>query len=196
MKRLAIITISSLLLFSCESGDKARTSDSDSAKTDTGTVKAAAPKSDSADVKGDSASNTAWKYSDKDDKMTSKKKYYAEIDANETLDFKFPYDGGSTATLTIRNSDTGNEAMLSVSKGQFITGVDGTTIKIRFDNEQAATFNASSSSDGSSDLIFIENAKKLVKKIKTAKQIIIQAEFYDAGLREMTFNVAGFTWEH
>ena len=36
-----------------------------------------------------------WLYSDEEDKMTSKKKYYAQLIANDELMFDFPYNGGS-----------------------------------------------------------------------------------------------------
>lgn len=143
------------------------------------------------------ATTSKWSYSDDVDKMTSKKRYFASVDANELINFPAPYDGGSTATLTIRNMGEGNEATLSVSKGQFNTSsVDGGSIKVRFDDAQPITFTTSEPSDGSSELAFIELPNKLIKKLKTAKKIIIQAEFYDSGFQTMEFNTDGFKWEH
>lgn len=178
MKYFSIIAIAVLLLSSCDSGGKASSSGVDSTS-----------------INSDSADNGAWDYSESEDEMTSKKIFSAELMANETLYFSPPYDGRSKASLIIRNSGSGNDALLSVSKGQFITR-DGTTVKIKFDSAQPVTFNTSSPSDGSTNAIFIENTKKLIKKIKSAKKIKIQAEFYDDGLKIMTFDVAGFKWTH
>ncbi|WP_345954115.1 hypothetical protein [Mucilaginibacter sp. PAMB04168] len=141
-------------------------------------------------------SSTKWNYTNEVDKMTSKKKYFASIDSDNQLDFEFPYDGGSTASILVRKQDNSNEVLLSVSKGQFIVGIDGGTVKVRFDDNKAMTFPCSEPSSGSSDLIFIGNEKKFIKNLKTAKKLLIQAEFYEAGLKEMEFSTAGFKWDH
>ena len=51
---------------------------------------------------GDNAPSSGWTYSEDEDKMTSKKTYYASIEAHESLEFDFPYNGGCTATLYVR----------------------------------------------------------------------------------------------
>jgi len=154
-------------------------------------------KVDTGKIKQSTENSTKWTFTEDEDKMTSKKKYYASIDANDELQLKFPYDGGSTPTLLIRYKDGENNAILSVTKGQFISNVvDGESIKIRFDNDQPVSFNCSSPSDGSSNMLFINSTKKLMNKLKTSKKIIIQAEFYDNGLQLMEFDVDGFKWSH
>jgi hypothetical protein len=195
MKKFTFLALI-LFAFSCDSNDKAISSSSDSTKTDTSTSKKLESKSDSSVTESQDSEKPKWEYSEKEDKMTNKTNYYASIDANELLDFPFPYDGGSTASLNIRKTSTGNEAILQVSKGQFITDVEGTEVKIKFDSEQPTTFNCSSSSDGSTNVLFINSTNKLIKKLKTAKKIIIQAEFYESGSKEMEFDVTGFTWAH
>lgn len=166
--------------------DSAAAQPAPAAKADTAKATAAS---------GSGSGKSKWTYKEETDKMTSKTNYYAFIDANELLNFPAPYDGGQTATLTVRKQSGASEVTLSITKGQF-TNVDGGKVQIRFDDAQPVSFPTSEPSDGSSDVIFINNASKLIKKLKTANKVIIQAEFYEAGLKTMEFDVKDFKWEH
>jgi hypothetical protein len=128
--------------------------------------------------------------------MSSGKKYYASIDSDNSIDFEFPYDGGSTGSITVRNTDHKNEVMVGISKGQFNSGVDGTAVRVRFDDKKAVPFDCGEPSDGSSDVLFIESPKKFITMLKASKKVIIQAEFYDSGLKEMEFDTKDFKWNH
>jgi len=200
-KTLALITIATVL-YSCSSSSNSSSKDSvgvDASKavvrkpdSTQGAAKDTTAKTDS--QASSVINNKTWTYHQEVDKMTSKTNYFAAINATEELQFESPYDGGSTPTLTVRNSGNGNEVVLNISKGQF-TNVDG-GVQIKFDSAQPVKFSASEPSDGSSDVIFINNASKLIKKIKASSKIIIQAEFYESGVKTMEFNVAGLKWEH
>ena len=140
---------------------------------------------------------SAWNYSDEEDKMTSKKIYFASIDANDQLYLRAPYDGGVTATLTIRRRNGENNAYISVSKGQFITHLlDGQPVKIRFDSTRAETYYCSPASDGDSRILFINSANRAIARLKKAKKVIVEAELYDNGYQEIEFNTAGFKWDY
>ena len=145
----------------------------------------------------DTAKKETWQYSDEDDKMTSIKTYFAQVDANEELLFDFPYDGGSTASIFIRNKEKSNNVMLRVSKGQFICSPSsGCTIRIRFDDTKAETFECSEPSDYDPTTLFINSASRFIKKCKNSKKMIVEAEFYRAGLKQMEFNIEGLKWDH
>lgn len=156
-------------------------------------------------VSGSSSTTTtetipsAWKYSEEEDKMTSKKNFYAQVDAKDELDFKFPYNGGSVATLGIIKRSTGATDMaLSVTKGQIMAahGLGNGKISIRFDDSAAQTMGVTGAADGSSNIVFFQGAPKLLAKLKTAKRVFIQAEFFDNGSAVMEFNTAGLEWNH
>lgn len=181
---IALIVIANL-------GDNDKTSNSATSTTDVakdekqGLVDAELPKEDV----------TKWQFQEDVDKMTSKTVKYASIDANEELEFKFPYDGGSVASLTIRKKDGSNDIYLSVSKGQFNGTYDGGQVRIKFDEEQPKKFSFTAPSDNSSDVIFINSTKAIISKLKTSKKIIIEAEFFNEGNRQIEFDVSGFKWE-
>ena len=138
-----------------------------------------------------------WTYSEKEDKMTSSQTHYAEIEANEVLRFGFPYDGGSTATLTLRTKNKSNKDIyLRISKGQFKSDSGGGSVKIRFDDNTAKNYSYSEASDGSSDIIFLNNVNSITEKLKKSKVVLIQVEFYQEGLRTIEFYTEGLNWEH
>jgi hypothetical protein len=138
-----------------------------------------------------------WTYYEKEDKMTSSKTHFAEIEANEVLRFGFPYDGGSIATLTLRTKNKSNKDIyLRVSKGQFKSDSDGGSVKIRFDDNTAKNYSYSESSDGSSDIIFLNNVNSITEKLKKSKVVLIQVEFYQEGLRTIEFYTEGLNWEY
>jgi len=192
MKKLLFLA-GALFIVSCNSNQK--TGSNDSTKSDS------AKKTTAAETAGKETSgadsSTMWSYTSDTDKMTSKLSYNASISATNQLQFDAPYDGGSTASIFIRNKNGKNDVMLSIDKGQFISDiVNGTKINIRFDSDPAITFTGLEPSDGSTTLLFIEETKKFLTHAKKAKKMIVQAEFYESGLREMEFNVAGLKWDH
>ncbi len=191
-----LLLFAAAALFSCNSESGKSTTDSTAA--DANKVAAKPADSTQAAKKPDAAAanNGAWSYSTDTDKMTSKLDYFAEIEAKDVLNFSAPYDGGSTASLIIRNKAKQNDVMLKVSKGQFNAGTEGESIKIRFDNDQPVTYTATEPSDGSTDALFIGHESTLIKKLKTAQKIIIEAEFYEDGLKTMEFAVKDLKWDH
>jgi hypothetical protein len=138
---------------------------------------------------------TAWIYTEEENKGISGKKYSADIVANELLQFDFPHDGGSTVTLRIDKTRNETKALISISKGQFSAGIEGADVNIGFDDGQFQAFKVSSASDSGEAIITINDVKSLIKRLKSAKKMTIRADFYDAGSRKMTFDVAGFKWE-
>lgn len=140
---------------------------------------------------------TTWQYSEEEDKMTSEKVYYAANISPDDLQFKFPYNGGSTATFHVRNKEKQNEVMLNISKGQFMTSImEQKALRIRFDDNKPITVNYNGPSDGSHDWIFLSSGKKILSMLKTAKHMIIEVEFYNEGMRQINFDVENFKWEH
>lgn len=194
---LLILCLISLFIYGCDS-EASKTSSLDSLAVDTNKI------ADNASASHDSTKNAAdtmatetWHYSEEEDKMTSTKKYFANIDANEELIFPFPYDGGSTATIYIRNKEKENNVMLCVSKGQFLCNAsDGCMIRARFDDNKPETFECSEPADYDTKTIFINSAIRFIKKCKTSKKVILEATFYQAGSKQMEFNIEGLKWDH
>ena len=132
-----------------------------------------------------------WSYEQTTDKMTNKTVKFASIDANDLLYFDFPYDGGVTATFTIRKKGKATDIYLKISKGQFMDTSSGGTVSIKFDDEPKHSYSFVGSADYSSDIIFISNEAKLLAKLRKAKKMLIAATFYQEGTQVMTFDTEG-----
>lgn len=128
---------------------------------------------------GNNATESQWKYSEEKDEMTDKTAYFATVTSENSVDFGFPYDGGSKLIFTLRDSPKyGKDAILKIDKGQFNIKYNATKVSIRFDEDQPMTVSCNSASDSSMDVLFLTNYQKVVKRIKTAKTMKISAEFF------------------
>lgn len=137
-----------------------------------------------------------WEYSESEDKMEGTKRYFATSTSTNQIEFDFPYDGGSNLNIIIRNMGKENEAILTISKGQFISSYGGSDrIKVKFDDNAPIKYSFNSSSDGSSDVIFLNNSKDFINKLRSSKKVMIECEFYDSGNKVFEFNTEGLKWD-
>ena len=142
---------------------------------------------------------TKWAYRDQVDEMTDSKTYYAQIEAEDEMEFSFPYNGGTKVWLIIRKSDSKEEVLLSISKnkGQFMPNVlDDRSVLVRFDDKTAEKYGYTEPSDFSSETIFIKNPKKFIDNLKASQKIIVQCDFFNEGTRTIKFDTQGFEWNH
>jgi hypothetical protein len=140
---------------------------------------------------------SGWIYEEKPDKMTSGTSYYAAVRANTLLFFKSPYDGGSIATLVLRNKSGITNAYVTVDKGQMLTrSYESSSHRVRFDDRPAEWYRFSAPSSGSTTLAFIGTSYDFIEKAKKSKKVLIELEFYQEGLMQMEFNISNLKWEH
>lgn len=143
--------------------------------------------------------DTGWEYFSKTDEMTDKETKWASMKSVNSFEFDFPYNGGSYLTLSVRKSPKyGTDVYIHISKGQFLASeYNGTNkVSVRFDEDTPITFSTNEPSDGSSDLLFINNTKRFIERAKSAKSIKIQATFYQEGDRVFTFTTTHpLEWE-
>lgn len=136
-----------------------------------------------------------WTYSEDEDEMSGEKRYFASCISSTIVSFDFPYDGGSTFTLTVRNLGRGNDVLIRVSKGQFMSSIGSSeSLRVKFDDEKPVRFSYSSASDGSSDVLFINNSSKFISHLKKAKKLMLEVEFYQEGYKILNFDVEGLDW--
>lgn len=136
-----------------------------------------------------------WRYSEDIDQMDNTKRTVASIESDNSIKFEFPY-GNSDFTLNIRNWKGQTDLYLTCSKCQFIAGVMGeTTYRVKFDDEAPINVSANHSSSGGADVVFLGNEKKVISKLKTAEKVIIEAQFYEAGYKQINFSTKGLKWD-
>ncbi|MES2689606.1 MAG: hypothetical protein V4658_04340 [Bacteroidota bacterium] len=137
-----------------------------------------------------------WTYEETVDEMDGTKSKFASTGSTNTLQFAFPYDGGSTGDLVVRKTGKKLDVYLKISKGQFISSYTwDRTVDIKFDDGKTLQYAYGSSSDYSSDVIFLDNAAQLLSKLKAAKQVKIKIDFYQYSGQVLTFNTEGLNFK-
>lgn len=142
------------------------------------------------------APESKWTYQESSDEMRGTKSHSASLVSDNQLDFEFPYNGGSFATLTLRKRATqGLNVILRIDKGQFLCSeYNHPTISVKFDSGPIRKFTCSESSDNSTGVLFIDNENKFVSGLRQSKKLTIEAEFFQEGRRQLSFSTAGLHW--
>jgi hypothetical protein len=138
-----------------------------------------------------------WRYGSSKDAMRGKTTQYACADANNELEFAFPYSCGSRGQLCLRRSPKfGNDVYLSINHGQFMcASYIGCRVRVRFDGGSIITMPASAAGDGSTNLIFIRSYRTVVRSLRNSKRVIVEAAFYQEGEQQLVFDVNGLKWD-
>jgi len=186
-KITATVLIALIVILNLGGGDDTSSSTDHSSTNDT---TATVQEEEKAEPKSD------WEYSTEEDKMSGEKMFFAATVSTNEIEFEFPYGGGSTFTLAVRNMKKENEVLMTVSKGQFLTSLMSEQyVRMKFDDEKPINVNYSMSDNGSLDIIFFKSTSKILAKLKTAKKIMIEAPFFDAGRQIVYFDVEGLVWD-
>lgn len=138
---------------------------------------------------------TNWHSRESTDEMSGKTRFFNSTFSTNKLYFDFPYNGGSSFTLTVRNMNGRNEVLLSTEKGQFMSSYSH-NVRLKFDENSPITVGYEEPSDASSGLIFLEASSKIIANLKKGKKLKIEAPFYQEGSQIIEFDIDGFEWSH
>ena len=117
------------------------------------------------------------------------------IQSDNEFELDSPYSGQQRATLILRKDPKyGHDVILRIERGQIVTGVEGTSIRVRFGNDPEQTFDASPSADYDSSVMFIRGYDRFLRGIKHSHMVSIEVPLYVAGEKVMTFKWDKFPW--
>lgn len=133
-----------------------------------------------------------WQYQEFDDEMTSEKTYIAKIVSPDIAQFEFPYQGGSTMSLSVRKSGKDLDAYIQISKGQINTDYQNPTVTFRFDDEPPVEYEVVETTDNDHTMRFIVKASKLIEKLSKCTTFKIKCEFYTEGSHVFNFKNDNF----
>ena len=134
-----------------------------------------------------------WKYSETKDKMEEIINI-AWVNANDLVYLDFPYNGGSQGILTLRKSNSTSDVYFSIDKGQIDIGIDITTIRVKFDDEEPKMWSMLESSTNDRDILFFDNDNLFYKKLKTSKKLVLEVPFFQNGNQQFEFNTENLVW--
>jgi hypothetical protein len=129
-----------------------------------------------------------WEYRKETNPMGEEQKFYS-VSSTDLVYLDFPYEGGSSGTITIRKKNGRIDAiMFLISQGQIHTEYEGNYFRIKFDEEKPVNWSMSESATGSSDIMFFDNESALLNKIKKSKKVTLEVPFYNNGNQHFVFN--------
>lgn len=111
------------------------------------------------------------------------------------LNFPFPYDGGSTATLTLRRRSGETHVYIEVSKGQFNRSFQGGAARVRFDNRPAVSYPLVAAANGRANILFFANEQSLIGQLRKARTLVVTVEFAGQDTRDIRFGTANLQWK-
>jgi len=131
--------------------------------------------------------NTNWLYNEKTDEMDWTKTYFASTVSINTIDLSFPY-WTTLATLTLRKKwNNKMEVMFLVDEWQILSY--DKKARIKFDDSELMLVDISWTSAWSSNVIFLSSENIIIEKLKTAKTVMIEVEYYQDWMKLSKFNV-------
>lgn len=137
----------------------------------------------------------SWRYALEEDRMGGGQTKTAATLSKNQISFGFPYQGRQRATLLLRaHPRYGRDVMLSVEKGQFICGIAGCNVIVRFGSGKPQRYSANPPSDHSSTVLFIEGHDRFVTNASKVEKLLIEAAFFQEGNRVLEFDVAALKW--
>lgn len=137
-----------------------------------------------------------WDYTSDSDEMSDSRISHACTSSTNTVSLGWPYET-QRVTLCIRQHPRwGQDAIVRLERGgQFLcTSYGGCTVRVRFDDGEAAAYSASEPSDNSTDTLFISNDARFIGNLRRSSRVIIEANFYQAGAQLMSFETERLEW--
>lgn len=143
-----------------------------------------------------SAPASNWTYDTSKDEMRGGVERYASLDAENTVKLDFPY-GEQRGRVLIRQSPRfGFDIMVGVPSGQIMcNSYSNSYLSVKFDDGPVQRFGCTDASDGTNNMVFIESEKAFLAKLKKSKRMMVEAEFFQNGLQQFTFNTENLEWE-
>ena len=137
-----------------------------------------------------------WRYFGEMDPVSGIREWAASTESLNTVNFDRPYQGAQRATLTLRKHPRyGNNVILQIERGQFLAGLSGVQVVVRFDDGKPINFWADGPVDHSTTTLFIGDYSKFVEALRKAKSVRISTPIYQEGEPVFEFNVVGFEHE-
>jgi hypothetical protein len=137
-----------------------------------------------------------WSYRAQSDEMSDRTISYACTTSTNIVNLGWPYESQRVTLCLRQHPRWGQDVIVELERGgQFLcTSYQACTVRIRFDDGEAAAYSALEPADNSSDTIFITNDARFIGKLRRSSRVIIEANFYRAGTQRMSFSTGQLEW--
>lgn len=136
-----------------------------------------------------------WRYESERDDMRDATNRFASALSSNVVDMGFPYESVRMSIVLRDHAVHGRDILLTVNEGQFVCRFRGCTISAKFDDGEIQTFSVNQADAGASDVLFIQNQSRFLTALQSAERVTIEAQFYNRGNEQFSFNIEGLQWE-
>ena len=138
----------------------------------------------------------AWAYRETTDAMSSAAGYEACINSVNMVRLERPYEAVTGQLCIMQRPRHGRDVIVALNgDGQILCrSYDGCTVRVRFEDGEVQSFSAVGPSDGSSNIVFIQNDARMIAAVKAADVTRVELEFYQAGSQTLEFHTRGLVW--
>lgn len=139
-----------------------------------------------------------WNYSNSEDEMRGTVTNFAQVKSLNVIQLDFPYQGGSSLYLMLRNSpENGNEVMISTDNGQLWCEYSNCYMSVKFDNDEIKTYPLAKAAAGTSETMFLDGSvDQFINKLKKSKNVMIEIGFFNYGNQQFRFDTGGLEWSY
>lgn len=175
----------------------------DSSQTTGGEIEGVADASDESKADKSNASlaeaeepESNWEYSTQKDEMRGAESRFAQLTGSNTITLDFPY-GEQRGQMMLRQSPQhGFDILVGVQSGQIMcNSFTNSHVNVKFDDGPIQRYRCLDASDGTSNMVFVQGAKGFLAKLKKSKKVIVEAEFFQNGIQQLTFDTTNLEWE-
>lgn len=137
-----------------------------------------------------------WRYREITDPMSSARGDEACINSVNTVSLEWPYEAVTGRLCIMQRPRQGRDVIVALNgDGQILCrSYDGCTVRVRFEDGDVQSFSAVGPSDGSSNILFIENDARMIAAVKAADVTRVELEFYRSGSQTLEFHTRGLVW--
>lgn len=126
--------------------------------------------------------------------MRGTKTRFARLVSDNVLQFGFPY-GEQSITLILRDRPSDGLNVMLAGEAQFICSeYSRDYVAVKFDDGPVENYGCSEPASAASRTIFVNREQSFLAKLRKAKTVIIEAQFFDHGNEQIKFSVQNLDW--
>jgi hypothetical protein len=134
-----------------------------------------------------------WTYGEDKDAMRGTSTKYAQTGSDEKFQNALGMSEQNT-TLSVEKGAKGYDVAIINPNLQFTcNSITDTQISVKFDDGPVERFGCTGSVGEKFGIAYFNSGPRIVNKLKAAKKVMVEAEVFQRGNMQMTFNVAGLT---
>jgi hypothetical protein len=130
-----------------------------------------------------------WTYGQNTDKLTGKATQWACLASSNELQFKPPYEGGSTGEVCFRKGQT-QDAYFHISRGQISCHTDGCQVHLKAGQDETISLDAAGPRDYDPTRVILSSDVRILAAARRAESFRLEVPFFQEGRQVFIFTPA------